>query len=134
MVAFGFVAFLWISRIFSAYYFVEKFDFDLRRNEFLIFLVRKKKETMKPKPEKSKEKQKNQSQPWQNPVKIQRKPKKNKFCNEMQHKATQEDFPCVPKATKQWNQNLSKSKEKQKTKANHEKTLRKSKDPHPPTK
>jgi len=43
MVAFGFVAFLWISRIFSAYYFIAKFDFDLRRNEFLIFLVRKKK-------------------------------------------------------------------------------------------
>ena len=65
--------------------------------------------------------------PCENP----KKTKKNKFCNEMQHKATQEDFPCVPKATKQWNQNLSKSKEKQKTKANHEKTLRKSKDPPP---
>ena len=94
MVAFGCVAFLWISRIFSAYYFVEKFDFDLRRNEFLIFLVGKKKQTMKPKPEKSKEKQKNQSQPWENPVKIQRKPKKTSFamkcntqpliCDEMQ--------------------------------------------------
>ena len=46
--------------------------------------------------------------PCENP----KKTKKNKFCNEMQHKATQEDFPCVPKATKQWNQNLSKSKEK----------------------
>ena len=47
-------------------------------------LCAKKKETMKPKLEKSKEKQKNQSQPWENPVKIQRKPKKTSFamkCN-----------------------------------------------------
>ena len=37
--------------------------------------------------------------PCENP----KKTKKNKFCNEMQHKATQEDFPCVPKAAKQCN-------------------------------